>query len=307
MTVYNDLMQQIDEAGLLFNVQKANLLAEVQDIGLYGQEGCKPVDNRKALINTKSGKIMSIVSDNYKVVTNEEIFSSFCKNIEAANIDASGAIVNIKQTSTGSRAMVDFTFPAYQVSVTGDSSPTALQFCALNSFDGSTRYVTKAGGLRMKCLNGQIVGDVIGAYSSLHTKALDVDLGTQVICRMLQDFQTSKEYWSRMMGVGVYDNVAYGVILKFLDIKEYEGAPARPVRNNQRFNDLAGLWHDYQAEFGNTAYALYNALTHYISHPSAKQRKEPAKTAISQRTKLAKMLNNQHPFEIASSRLQQAA
>lgn len=306
MTIYHNLMQQIEDAGLLFNVQKANLLAEVQDSQLYGREGCKLVDNRKALINAKTGKIMSIVSNNYKVVTNEEIFSSFCKNIEAANIDASGATVNIKQTSTGSRAMVDFTFPAYQVSVTGDSSPTALQFCALNSFDGSTRYVTKAGGLRMKCLNGQIVGNVIGAYSSLHTKALDVDFGTQVICRMLQDFNTSKEYWGQMMKVGVFDNVAYGAILKFLDIKEYEGVPARPVRNNQRFNDLVGLWHDYQREFGNTAYALYNALTHYITHPSDKQRKEPTKTAISQRNKVAKMLN-QHPFNLASTKLREAA
>ena len=300
MTVYNDLMQQIDEAGLLFNVQKANLLAEVQDISLYGQEGCKPVDNRKALINTKSGKIMSIVSDNYKVVTNEEIFSSFCKNIEAANIDASGAIVNIQQTSTGSRAMVDFTFPEYQVSVAGDSSPTALQFCALNSFDGSTRYVTKAGGLRMKCLNGQIVGDVIGAYSSLHTKALDVDFGTQVICRMLQDFHDSREYWSKMMQTSVANDVAHLTCIRFLGIKESEGTPLRPVRNNQRFNDLISLWHDYQREFGNNAYALYNALTHYISHPSAKHRKEPTKTAISQRNRLCKLLDTSYPFKNVS-------
>ena len=300
MTVYNNLMQRIDDAGLLFNVQKANLFAEINDIGLHGRHGCKQVDNRKALINTKSGKIMSIVSDSYKVVTNEEIFSSFCKNIEDANIDTDGATVNVRQTSTGSRAMVDFTFPAHKISVDGDNSATALQFCALNSFDGSTRYVAKAGGLRMKCMNGQIVGNIIGAYSSLHTKALDVDLGADVISKMLKDFDTSKQYWNRMMQVGVRDNIAYHVIVKFLGIKEYEGAPARPIRKNKRFDELVGLWAQYRRELGDNAYALYNALTHYISH-QPKKHKEPANTEIMQRTKLVKMLNNSHsPFAEAA-------
>jgi len=313
MTIYHNLMQQIEDAGLLFNVQKANLLAEVQDSQLHGRDGCKLVDNRKALINSKTGKIMSIVSNNYKVVTNEEIFSSFCKNIEASNIDAEGATVAIQQTSTGSRAMVDFTFPAHQVSILGDSSPTALQFCALNSFDGSTRYITKAGGLRMKCLNGQIVGNVIGAYSSLHTKSLDVDRGTEIIIKMLQDFHASKDYWSRMLQIPINNGLAHGVIVDFLGIKEVTGAPAQPIRNNRRFNHLVKLWHEYTSEFGSNAYALYNALTDFISHPmyeyrqtgpnsyAAKTPKEPTKTAISQRVKLRKLLNSRHPFSRAKS------
>ena len=82
MSVYQNLMGQIEDAGLLFNVRQARVFAEKHDVSLYGQEGLYSVDGKKALINCKTGKVISVVSDRYKVVTNHEIFHSFCKSIE---------------------------------------------------------------------------------------------------------------------------------------------------------------------------------------------------------------------------------
>jgi len=113
MSVYQNLMGQIENAGLLFNVKQAPVFAQPEF--KYGDLRPIPVEGKKALINSKTGNVISIVSDRYKVVTNQEIFHSFCKSIEDSGVDAEGAPVNVLQTETGGRAMVDFVFPAHQL------------------------------------------------------------------------------------------------------------------------------------------------------------------------------------------------
>lgn len=294
MSIYQNLMQQIDNAGLLFNVQECNLYAERQELSLYGREGVIEVPNKKALINTSNGEVMSVVSSNYKVVTNEQIFDGFCKSIEVSGIDGDGATVNIKQTPTGSRAMVEFVFPQELLRVGTDQSTTALQLCALNSFDGTTRYVTKAGGLRMKCLNGQILGNIVGAYSSTHTKSLDVDAGAASVIKMVQEFNSASDYWGAMMQRHVGDITALNVIKEFLGVKEVQ-----PDRHNARLERCMNLWGQYKGELGSNVYALYNVLKHYVSHPD-KRYKNATQQATQQRTKVEKLLNTHNVFKVAA-------
>lgn len=291
MTVYQNLMSQIDNAGLLFNVQEDKL---------YTQSGAE-VPNKKALINLNNGKVMSVVSKGYKVVTNDEIFSGFCKSIEASQIDADGAQVKVRQTPDGARAMVDFVFPNQLLRVGDDDSTTALQLCALNSFDGTTRYITKAGGLRMKCLNGQILGSIVGAYSSTHTAQLNVDEGAESVIRMIEQFNKASDYWGAMMQSAVSSDVAYKVFLKFLMIDRID-----PERENARVNRCMDLWRQYSMELGRNAYALYNVLTHYVSHQE-KQYKNPTNSAIHQRRQLEKVLNTSTVFAEASVAFKEAA
>lgn len=294
MAIYQNLMQQIDNAGLLFNVQECNLYAERQELSLYGREGVIEVPNKKALINTSNGNVMSVVSSNYKVVTNEQIFDGFCKSIEASGIDGEGATVNIKQTPTGSRAMVEFVFPQELLRVGTDQSTTALQFCALNSFDGSTRYITKAGGFRMKCLNGQILGNIVGAYSSTHTKSLDVDAGAASVIKMVQEFNAASDYWGAMMQKQIGDTTALQVLKKFLNVKDTEHE-----RVNTRLERCVSLWHEYKLELGSNVYALYNVMTHHITHQH-KAYKNPTHKTMVERNRLEKLLDTHNVFKVAA-------
>ncbi len=287
MSVYQNLMGQIEDAGLLFNVRQARVFAEKHDVSLYGQEGLYSVDGKKALINSKTGKVISIVSDRYKVVTNQEIFHSFCKSIEESGVDAEGARVNVLQTETGGRAMVDFVFPNHQLQVAGDDSSTALQMCALNSFDGSHRYTVKAGGLRMKCLNGQILGDIVGSYSSTHTSSLDVQASANYIVQMITDFNKAGDYWSRMMQTPVTWEVADDVIRMFLDLPE-DFHPGEKF--NARYEHCETLVGRYFKEMGMNLYALYNALTDYVSHPTRQSQNRTVKTTR-ERAKVQSILN----------------
>lgn len=287
MTVYDNLMQQIDDAGLLFNVTSHSMLARLEKNEATGTFSTCPIPNKRALINAKSGEVISVVSDRYKVVTNEQIFSSFCKSIENSGVDAEGARVNVSQTESGGRAMVDFVFPAHQLQVAGDDSSTALQMCALNSFDGSHRYAVKAGGLRMKCLNGQILGDIVGSYSSTHTASLDVQASADYIVQMITDFNTAGEYWSRMMQTPITWEVADDVIKMFLDLPE-DFHPGE--KHNARYEHCEALVGRYFQEMGPNLYALYNALTDYVSHPIRQSQNRTVKTTR-ERAKVQAILN----------------
>jgi len=279
MTVYQNLMTQLDDQGLLFNVTEDKLLTA------SGIE----VPKKKAIIH-QSGEVISVVGENYKVVSNEEIFSSFCRGIEESNIDASDAKVDVTQTDTGSKAMVTFTMPNVSFKVGEDSSDTVMQICTLNSFDGTTRFVSKAGGLRMACLNGQILGSVVSSYSRYHTKSLDVDAAAGGIINMIVDFHKASEYWAAMMQQYVSGDHAAEVFKRFLYLEDYDftGKP------NKRFELCMSMWASYSKEFGSNAYALYNVLTDYVSRSDLSAAGE-----IRERNHVAKLLDTEAAFHEA--------
>lgn len=279
MTVYQNLMDQLDDQGLLFNVTEDKLLTA------SGIE----VPKKKAIIH-QSGEVISVVGESYKVVSNEEIFSSFCRGIEDSNIDASDSKVEVTQTETGSKAMVTFTMPNVSFKVNEDESDTVMQICTLNSFDGSTRFLSKAGGLRMKCLNGQILGNVVSSYSRYHTKSLDVDAAADGVINMIVDFQKSKEYWSAMMQQHVSDEHAIKVLLKFLYLEDFD----YKNKVNNRLTKCFNMWKSYSKEFGCSAYALYNVLTDYVSRSDLSAAGE-----IRERNHVAKLLDTEAAFHEA--------
>ena len=282
MGIYNNLMDQLTDAGALFNVSTDTLLTGNGTV----------VANKKAIINNNNGKVIGLVGQNYRVVPNEEIFDSFCRSVEASDIDSTDATVNVSFAKDGARTLVDFVFPNEHFKVNGDSSTTALSITALNSFDGSTRYLTKAGGLRMKCLNGQLLGTVAGSYSSTHSPNLSVEEGAKQVVRMLQDFRKAQDYFGDMMSKRVGDEIAAGVILKYFDKEDIE-----QLDKNKNARQVFQNWKIYKMEMGDNLYALYNALTDYVTH---KQSKTGAAGRLIRERKMLKLLRNfDQPEQVA--------
>ena len=274
------LMEQIDNAGLLFNVTESPVHT---DFGV--------IAGKKAIINANNNEAMGIVSSRYKVVSNQEIFEKFCAGIEASDIDSTGATVKVLSTPTKSRSIVDFQFPAVNIQPDGDESKTALSITALNSYDGTTRYMTKAGGLRMKCLNGQILGKVVGSYSSLHTDSLDVSESAQRVIGMIQEFNNAKDYFNTLMARTLNPVTQTEVMCEFLKLDmsgDYD--------KNKRYQKLLDLHNSYQKEMGPTAYCLYNALTDFVSHNSSRSEDSAAINQANSRNRLEKLINSNTAF-----------
>lgn len=282
MTIAANLMTQLENANVLFNVSEEDL---VTGSGIT-------LPNKKALVNAHSGQVMGIVSQNYRTVSNEEIFSSFTQAIEQSGINTDNAEVKVKFHNNGAKTMVDFVFPNELIEVRGDQ--TALSITALNSFDGSTRYVTKAGGLRLKCFNGQILGKIAGSYNSLHNPNLDVKKGAEQVMRMVQDFQNAQEYWNTLIDRGLEGAVIDEVIGQFLGVDMTEENVWRKPNVNLIYN----TWNAYKKELGNNAFALYNVFTDYITHGKYKEGSE-AHALLRNQAKLENLMANHSIFDVA--------
>lgn len=255
--IYNNLMAQLQDKNALFNVREEAIQTASGII----------IPGKKTLINERTGMPMSVVSTNYRTVSNEEIFNSFLRNVIDSGIDATDAEVNVKFANHGAKTMVDFRFPNETITTAGDTSPTQLQIVALNSFDGSTRYVTKVGGFRIKCLNGQIIGKTVGAYSSTHNPSLDVEAGAAKVIAMLQNFRTAGEYWTSMMARRINDDTAMAVIGQFFNVDHND----QKAMSTKTVLTVVNKWDAYSNELGPNAYALYNALTDYVTHKTYKE------------------------------------
>ena len=284
-TIYNAVIDQLNDQDALFNVREEEIISAS---GVH-------IPNRKVLINESNNTPMGVVSSKYKTVTNQEIFHSFATAIEKSGINADGVKASVSFSNGGGKTMAKFTFPNEVIKVDGDRSETQLQIVAVNSFNGSTRYMTKVGGFRIACLNGSILGTTVGSYSSAHTPSLDVASGAEKIIAMLQSFQTAKEYWGAMIKTNITDQEAMDVIAEFFGLRDDE-----PVAESKRVQvqKMVALYDGYAREMGRNAYALYNCLTDFISHKTYKN--ETAATAmIFNQDRVTKILDTNAVFQLA--------
>ena len=60
-------------------------------------------------------------------------------------------------------------------------------------------------------------------------------------------------------------------------------------RNETQYQKLMQHWGDYQHNIGNNKWALYNAVTHWISHPVDVKNKH--KTTVERNSKLLSYMN----------------
>ena len=255
----NLILDQLDSKQAFFNVRE-------QKLTLAGTE--IEIPNKKAIVRNDDDSIIGVVSDSYKVVTNEEVFTKFTDQLMACNdVDLSGATVDTFFSQNGAKTMVNITLPSHEINLNNDVSK--MQIIAFNSYDGKWRFRAKAGAVRMACLNGQILGDFIGSYSHGHTKNLSIDKGAEHLINMFKGFNDAKGWWSDMMKTSVSDKTRIKTFMEFLYPKGINQDPEKWEENKQ-IKNLELIYQSYQKEMGANAWAIYNTLTHHITHKKYK-------------------------------------
>lgn len=280
-----NLIEQVREQGALFNVRTE----EVVSLSGIKAEG------KRMIINEVTNGCIGIVSDKYRVVTNLEVLEHLSTALERSSLDLAGLTVDVKQSHGGARAMVNVRLPAHEIDIRGDKSQ--LQISVLNSYDGRWKYQSRAGAIRMACLNGQILGSFVGSYTEYHNAKLDVEAGAQQLINMANDFNNAKDWWMQMIERKVDNEQLLRSIAIFLTGKS-------KVDNREDFlklptvRRLIELYDGYSKEMGANAYALYNAMTDFVTHK--KYRDETAAAALlTNQEKLRETLNRTKLFELA--------
>ena len=152
-------------------------------------EGLKNSTDYKFIINAETSEVLSCMTNEYKLVTNEDVIKKAMPVLK----DNGAVLSSVNMFNNGARTTYRYRFPKITVKI--DKDELNPEVIIKNSYDGSTNVDALAGAFRLVCSNGLIIGRTYGHTKNRHSiwnKNLD-NLDT-VIPEMIQtSIQTIKE------------------------------------------------------------------------------------------------------------------
>lgn len=224
------------------------------------------VPSKKAVV--VGGEPVAVVSPKYKLLHNEVAFSSLARAIETSGLDTTDLDIRISTANNGGRALAEFIFPAHEV-VIGKTDVTQLRIVARNSYDLEWRYSTLAGGFRLACANGQVIGTYVDAYSGKHTPTLDVNKAADSLKVAANMFQQEGLTWVQMAKAPVSDQRAFNFLKRYMGVSS-----TMTIQECEEKSPTVGIhrawinWRNEKEILGSTFWALYNVLTNLATYKS---------------------------------------
>lgn len=236
----------------------------------------KRLETHKAIVN-KDGDPIAVVGKNYNVVQDSDIMPQFHDVIMASSLNKTGMTKKIEYSHNGAKTKVVYTFPAHEMAVdVGDF--VQLQIMVLNSCDGTWKFMSMLGAVRLACMNGQVVVDAFSSYSAKHTKSLDTDVAIEKLETALEVYEANVKLWQQFAKAGVTNAQATAVFEKVAG------------KSDRLQVLLEETFLKYKAELGTTVWALFNTLTDWSSHAKFKNEANKVATIYNREAKVRKVI-----------------
>ncbi len=236
----------------------------------------KRLETHKAIVN-KDGDPIAVVGKNYNVVQDSDIMPQFHDVIMASSLDKTGMTKKIDYSHNGAKTKVFYTFPAHEMAVdVGDF--VQLQIMVLNSCDGTWKFMSMLGAVRLACMNGQVVVDAFSSYSAKHTKSLDTDVAIEKLETALEVYEANVKLWQQFAKAGVTNAQATAVFEKVAG------------KSDRLQVLLEETFIKYKVEMGTTVWALFNTLTDWSSHAKFKNEANKVATIYNREAKVRKVI-----------------
>ena len=171
-----------------------------------------------------------------------------------------------------------FDDPAMQDSV-------AFQISVRNSYNGVWSVMIQADGLRMFCLNKCTTPDKVANYRLKHNGHFSYNFDH--LKHSVDLFRSNEERYRDWYNTPVSNQDAYDMFSKLT-------WTPRPTidgkyRNETQYAKLKQHWGEYQQTIGKNKWGLYNAVTHWISHPENVS--STNKTIVERNNKMVSYMN----------------
>lgn len=116
----------------------------------------------KFIVNSATDEVISCMSNEYKLVPNQDIFDKSREIIK----EYEGKLVEEKSFGKGARCRWKFRFP--QTVKVGEDlmNPEIIMG---NSYDGSSQVYVMCGAFRLVCSNGLVIGITYGKFNNRHS------------------------------------------------------------------------------------------------------------------------------------------
>ena len=265
-TTVNDHYTQnlgILESANFFEAIEAPLFAT------YGGESVA-VPNRKAIIRSDTGAVISTVGHKYNVIQNDSMFSSLDQSIIESGIDTTGAYKRVSIASGGAKAILGYSFPAYEEKITNRDvgDVVRLTLLAINSYDASSPFLTDFREERLACKNSMVSPLTVAAFRGRHTQNLEIEHAVEKIKRSIDVFCTKADLYKRWAN----ENISIDFALRcFSKLSVMKGHTTKV--NEKTLNEYLEQFNKETQVLGHNKWALYNTLTHISTHAMIRKNK----------------------------------
>ena len=118
----------------------------------------------KFIVREDTGKVLSCMTNDYKLVTNETILKYASPIIKKSG----GKVKEVKSLGDGAKSIMTWNFPKEKVNIGKDDDLTP-EIIIKNSYDGTVGLNILAGAFRLICSNGLVIGIIAENYKNKHS------------------------------------------------------------------------------------------------------------------------------------------
>ena len=239
----------------------------------------KNIPSSRVVVNKESGKSLGVVSNNYKLITNQaalEMGEQCCAELFGSNAAGNIEVFNVNAPATGSYCHIDLLHRSYQMNLWDepDQSDIYIPYIRVtNSYNTLRALRFDIGFCREVCLNGLIFGAETISFAFNHTRrelndTIHFDLQNGKMGRLVEDFRA---YTNRLKNYHIPRAQALKIIHTLFRIKAESKINFRsPKESGAEYDALLSILDckldKYIDELGENGYALFNAITDIASH-----------------------------------------
>jgi hypothetical protein len=238
------------------------------------------VPDKKALVDTKSERVLGIVSRGYRLVTNQQALDwayQCCRTIFPETHVGEWEVGVTDAPSTGGHCFIDIVHNSIALDfnvVAPNERPDAFGpfIRVTNSYNGLRALTFDIGFYRKVCKNGMILRDKIISFKFTHARSeLGDEIQFEVANERLADAKASfGKYLDTLRDCKVlrvsFEPILRGALLLGIptDLKPHTRKAEQWKELEAHLSELSDR---YAREVGENAYAVFNAITEFASHP----------------------------------------
>lgn len=138
-----------------------NMLFPVKEVPAILQDTHLSTEH-KFIVREDTQQVLSCMSNEYKLVTNQEVFEKSSEVIK----EFEGTLTETEIFGNGARARWRYRFPQTIKVGEDDMHPEIIMG---NSYDGTSQVYMMMGAYRLICSNGMIIGVTFGKFNNRHS------------------------------------------------------------------------------------------------------------------------------------------
>lgn len=268
-------LTQLDD--IFFQVEMHPVFANIKG---GGSERHLPIRDKMAIVNAKTSNVLGIVGRGYRLVTNREALElaiQCCREVFPETNPGEWDVKTVDAPATAGFCHIDLAHNSTALDFTclpaADRPEVFGPFIRVtNSYNGRRALAFDIGFYRKVCSNGLILPDLIIRFKFVHSR---IEIGETIQFNVQHDrlnkLKTSFGDFLGSLHECAVSREEFGPLIRgVLSLRQPKGLNLdwRFIEDWEKLSvHLSKLEARYSAELGDNAYAAFNAITEFASHP----------------------------------------